>query len=295
MANGMNQQQVHEAIDESLKHLHGNPFLYERIRTRLEDTVPVKKKISVSLIVTVVLLFLTMSVVVAANFGVFSSFSWHGELLKSYNNAAIEEGNEGSYDFSSRQLEVKMTNMDDFHRIVGTNPDLPIPSNLPDEYVFKSGTAYYEIPEDGVITLMSGDQVPEDAKISQFLSGYSICMINWQEEASDDIYLKSPLEFYVRMSNPSDVDSSAMMIPENTTVHPVSVAGMEQALSVEYNEIPIHMLMMRCKMAESITFRQNIYKDQVEQMNYGEYLVKVTSGLLSEEELLQIQWKTGNK
>lgn len=295
MVDGMNQLQVHEAIDESLKHLHENPFLYERIQAQLEDTVPVKKKMSVSFIVTITLLFLTMSAVVAANLGVFSSFNWHGELLKSYNNTATEEGNEGSYDFSSRQLEVKMTGMDDFYNIVGTNPDLPIPSNLPDEYVFKSGTAYYEIPEDGVITLMPGDQVPGDIKISQLLSGYSICMINWQEETSDDIYLKSPLEIYVRMSNPSDPDSSAMMIPANTTVHPVSVAGMEQALSVEYNEIPIYILMMRCKMAESITFRQNTYKDQVEQMNYGEYLVKVTSGLLSEEELLQIQWKIGNK
>ena len=294
MTNEMNQQQVHEAIDESLKHLHENPFLYERLQIQLEEEiVPVKKKMSVGVIVIAILLFLSMGAVIAASLGGFSSFNWNGEKVRESEHTTLEEENKDSYDLPAYQFKQELQNMNDFYKVVGTNSDIPIPKNLPEGYVFKICTLYYDCPGNGEETLMTGEKLQDKIMSKQFISGYSLCMINPQLESPDDIYLKSPLTFEVRMRNPSDPDSSAMTIPSTAAVHPVIVAGMEQALAVEYDKLPSRMLMMHSKMAEPITYKDNAGNSH----DYGEYLVWVISeqGLISEEEMLQIQWKSGNR
>ena len=63
--------QVHQAVDRMTKTAAEDPWLAQRIRAQVKGEEPVKKKISVSLIVVIALLILSLSAALAAGLGVF--------------------------------------------------------------------------------------------------------------------------------------------------------------------------------------------------------------------------------
>ena len=71
--------QVHQAVDQMTKTATEDPWLAQRIRAQVKGEEPVKKKISVSLIVVIALLILSLSAALAAGLGVFDSLYRGGD------------------------------------------------------------------------------------------------------------------------------------------------------------------------------------------------------------------------
>lgn len=68
---------VRESIDQGLSSLEGNPFLAQRVLAQAngKEEIVVKKKISVSFVLVVMMLFLMASAALAAGFGLFGQLS----------------------------------------------------------------------------------------------------------------------------------------------------------------------------------------------------------------------------
>ena len=68
---------VRASIDQGLSSLEGNPFLAQRVLAQAngKEEIVVKKKISVSFVLVVMMLFLKASAALAAGFGLFGQLS----------------------------------------------------------------------------------------------------------------------------------------------------------------------------------------------------------------------------
>ena len=68
---------VRESIDQGLASLKGNPFLAQRVLAQAEgkEEIIVKRKISVSVVLVAVLVFLMTGAALAAGFGLFGQLS----------------------------------------------------------------------------------------------------------------------------------------------------------------------------------------------------------------------------
>ena len=200
---------VRESVDQGLSSLEGNPFLAQRVLAQVngKEEIVVKKKISVSFVLVVVMLFLMASAALAAGLG-FLGVNWFGNtdenggyfavasstpmpaatderkvsivekfyavcqevFTKAHNREYIfvsYENEQGSV-VSCCPSTQDVWNLEDFKALISMNPELPVPQHLPEGYGFRSATVNFDCKADGELVLTSKETLEDGITITRY-------------------------------------------------------------------------------------------------------------------------------
>lgn len=309
----------HDAIERQLSGLEPDPWLAQRIIASDKEEVKVKK-ISHATVIIVAIIVLAMATALAAGLG--GRVNWLGEVQETTVVSATpmptaepqtttdpDEIDPAFYellDYSKdRELIMlstahkgtwssriqKISSIEDFNALLNASPDFPLPTKIPEGYVFNKGYVQYGCLPQGEYVLTSQTVHSEGFTESHYSVDPSMDFVVAYDLTFKTNDEKEHIYIHAFMTPSSDPHQYEFSIDEGQTAHVVQVEGMENALIIESanRDFVTSNLVMRKKMSvpqDDLQFTGMNMEPMTE--TYDEYQIDIGATQLTESELIEI-------
>ena len=273
-----------------------------------------KRKISFSVAVAAVLVFVSVTALAVGISGIFGNVNWLGEFISENQSQQpfvmpTPVPQESSVDLSDLEQEIMegrtdrelvyieeengaswtkrtqtLHSMEEFSSLMGTASNLPIPNAIPNGYRFANGNIIYDCRPDGKFELISRETMPEGITVSRYQVDESMDFISGYDLVFTDSSSEDYISIYVRLEELTDVTEHFMGVNPGEQARVPEVPGMDNAIVIQSDTSTY--LAMRRVLDEAVYYLEFVSDAQAEIRSFEEVQIDVFTRQLSEDSLI---------